>query len=200
MPAPAASTSPPPPPPQILKQESSQSHACPICRTYLPSDTAHTYPTNYAILDILPRILRLQQGAEFIPLPAPTGATAPLNTLDSDSDDDPAPCSAPFSSASLPIFPSPTPSTAAAAALFPSLQWLQDRVELPLRLEDVMHVAQGTGGTLRPRVAAQVAAKFELPPDAVRAVQGGSAAGQWRHCSAGRTCTYVGAFPPLPVP
>lgn len=154
---------------QILKQESTQQHTCPICRTFLHSDSASTYPTNFAILDILPRILRLQHGASFTPLP---DYTAPLDAVGSDSDSDAPGRSMPFGSeASTAALPTPMPSMAATAALFPQLPWLQERVDLPLRLLDLLSVAQGQGTTLRTRVADQLAAKYKLPADAIRILQ-----------------------------
>lgn len=154
---------------QILKQDSTQQHTCPICRTFLHSDCASTYPTNFAILDILPRILRLQHGASFTPLP---DYTAPLDAVGSDSDSDAPGRSMPIGSeASTAALPTPMPSMAATAALFPQLPWLQERVDLPLRLLDLLSVAQGQGTTLPTRVAEQVAAKYKLPADAIRILQ-----------------------------
>lgn len=147
---------------QILRQDSSASHVCPICRARLPSTSARTYATNFAILDILPGIFRMRTGAAADTHPYATGD---LNSSDSGSDAGGA--TATFShGADSAAVPAPTPSTAAVAALFPRVAWLQERAELPLRLSDLLPALQ-EGVSLHPRTVGHLTAKYEMAPAAV---------------------------------
>eukprot|EP00892_Ulva_mutabilis_P011090 jgi/Ulvmu1/8353/UM042_0059.1 len=145
----------------ILKQDSTGAHTCPICRTHLPNTSARTYATNFAILDILPGVLRLRNTST-----TDHYATGALNS-DSDSDAGDHDLSAPLSHSSASVPSGPTPATAAVAALFPRVQWLQERVDLPLRLVDVLPAARHEAGPLRMRTWALLTAKYEVPASAI---------------------------------